>query len=109
MGSAVHGRSVASGVVPVERVKAFMSGVYTHARERGDFPGANPLTGLLPSAKNAIQFLSPDTGLHKSGRRFKSEGSNRHRRIRRAHSQRAPRVSIGRIVMTVSGTLREKW
>jgi integrase len=30
----------------LQRVKAFMSGVYTHAREQGDFRGANPVTGL---------------------------------------------------------------
>jgi hypothetical protein len=30
----------------LQRVKAFMSGVNTHAREQGDFRGANPLTGL---------------------------------------------------------------
>jgi hypothetical protein len=30
----------------LQRVKASMSGVYTHAREQGDFRGANPLTGL---------------------------------------------------------------
>ena len=30
----------------LQRVKAFMSGVYTHAREEGHFRGANPLTGL---------------------------------------------------------------
>jgi len=30
----------------LQRVKAFMSGVYTYAREGGHFRGANPLTGL---------------------------------------------------------------
>jgi integrase len=30
----------------LQRVKAFMSGVYTYAREEGHFRGANPLTGL---------------------------------------------------------------
>jgi hypothetical protein len=30
----------------LQRVKAFMSGVYTYAREQGDFRGANPVTGL---------------------------------------------------------------
>lgn len=30
----------------LQRVKAFMSGVYTYAREEGHFRGANPLSGL---------------------------------------------------------------
>ena len=34
------------GKTTLLRVKAFMSGVYTYAREEGHFRGANPVTGL---------------------------------------------------------------
>ncbi len=34
------------GKTTLQRVKAFMSGVYTYAREEGHFRGANPVTGL---------------------------------------------------------------
>jgi hypothetical protein len=59
------------GKTTLQRVKAFMSGVYTHAREQAIFVDRQSIDRVAAaenrcasSAENAFQFLGRNTHLH---------------------------------------------